>query len=134
MPRSTLRSSQPTIGSRIKGRLTYDVLKFSYFAMLVFTVVGSFWLEIFLRVGVLRRLKRVLLSILPTALIFLIWDFYAVSQGHWWFDENQVVGIYGPRGIPLEEFLFFLVVPLAALLTIEAVRSQRRNWIFGDEE
>ncbi len=102
--------------------------------MLVFTVVGSFWLEIFLRVGVLRRLKRVLLSILPTALIFLIWDFYAVSQGHWWFDENQVVGIYGPRGIPLEEFLFFLVVPLAALLTIEAVRSQRRNWIFGDEK
>jgi lycopene cyclase domain-containing protein len=102
--------------------------------MLVFTVVGSFWLEIFLRVGVLRRLKRVLLSILPTALIFLTWDFYAVSQGHWWFDENQVVGIYGPRGIPLEEFLFFLVVPLAALLTIEAVRSQRRNWIFGDEK
>lgn len=102
--------------------------------MLVFTVVGSFWLEIFLKVGVLRRIKRVLLSILPTALIFLIWDFYAVSQGHWWFDENQVVGIYGPRGIPLEEFLFFLVVPLAALLTIEAVRSQRRNWIFGDEK
>ena len=87
-----------------------------------------------MKVGVLRRIKRVLLSILPTALIFLIWDFYAVSQGHWWFDENQVVGIYGPRGIPLEEFLFFLVVPLAALLTIEAVRSQRRNWIFGDEE
>ena len=109
------------------------MLKFSYFAMLVFTVVGSFWLEMFLKVGVLRRIKRVLLSILPTALIFLIWDFYAVSQGHWWFDENQVVGIYGPRGIPLEEFLFFLVVPLASLLTIEAVRSQRRNWIFGDE-
>jgi hypothetical protein len=44
-----------------------------------------------------------------------------------------VVGIYGPKGIPLEEFLFFIVVPLASLLTIEAVRTQRRHWKFGDE-
>ncbi|MFM9141723.1 MAG: lycopene cyclase domain-containing protein [Actinomycetota bacterium] len=109
------------------------MLRFSYFAMLLFTVVGSFWLEIFLKVGVLRRMKRALLSIIPTAVVFLIWDYYAVTRGHWWFDKEQVVGIFGPRGIPLEEFLFFLVVPLASLLTIEAVRTQKRHWKFGDE-
>jgi len=109
------------------------VLKFSYFAMLLFTVVGSIWLEIFLKVGVLRRLKRVVLSIIPTAIIFLVWDYYAVVSGHWWFDKEQVVGIFGPKGIPLEEFLFFIVVPLASLLTIEAVRTQKRHWKFGDE-
>jgi lycopene cyclase domain-containing protein len=101
--------------------------------MLIFTLVGSIWLEIFLKVGVIRRIKRVALSILPTAIIFLIWDYYAVTNGHWWFDKNQVVGIFGPSGIPIEEFLFFFVVPLAALLTIEAVRTQRRHWRFGDE-
>ena len=82
----------------------------------------------------IRRIKRVLLSILPVSVIFLIWDYYAVSQGHWWFDENQVVGIFGPKGIPLEEFLFFIIVPLAALLTIEAVRTQKPHWKFGDEK
>ena len=102
--------------------------------MLLFTFVGSIWLEIFLKVGVIRRIKRVLLSILPVSVIFLIWDYYAVSQGHWWFDENQVVGIFGPKGIPLEEFLFFIIVPLAALLTIEAVRTQKSHWKFGDEK
>lgn len=101
--------------------------------MLIFTLVGSIWLEIFLKVGVIRRIKRVALSIFPTAIIFLIWDYYAVTNGHWWFDKNQVVGIFGPSGIPIEEFLFFFVVPLAALLTIEAVRTQRRHWRFGDE-
>ena len=101
--------------------------------MLLFTVVGSIWLEIFLKVGVLRRLKRVVLSIIPTAIIFLVWDYYAVVSGHWWFDKEQVVGIFGPKGIPLEEFLFFIVVPLASLLTIEAVRTQKRHWKFGDE-
>jgi lycopene cyclase domain-containing protein len=78
-------------------------------------------------------LKRAVLSIIPTAIIFLVWDYYAVVSGHWWFDKEQVVGIFGPKGIPLEEFLFFIVVPLASLLTIEAVRTQKRHWKFGDE-
>jgi len=43
-------------------------------AMLIFTVAGSFWLEIFLKIGVLRRIKRVAMSIFPVAIFFLIWD------------------------------------------------------------
>jgi lycopene cyclase domain-containing protein len=101
--------------------------------MLIFTVVGSFWLEIFLKVGVIRRVRRAFLSIFPVSVIFLIWDYYAVASGHWKFDPAQVVGIYGPKGVPLEEFLFFIVVPLATLMTIEAVRSRRPHWKFGDE-
>ena len=101
--------------------------------MLGFTVIGSFWLEVILKVGVLRRIKRVALSIGPTAVLFLIWDYYAVTSGHWFFDKDQVVGIYGPSGIPLEEFLFFIIVPLAALMTIEAVRAVKKHWSFGDE-
>ena len=96
--------------------------------------MGSFWLEILFKVGVLRRVKRWLLSIIPTALIFLVWDYYAVTRGHWKFDKEQVVGIYSPAGIPLEEFLFFLIVPLAGLMTIEAVRKRRPHWTFGDEK
>jgi len=34
----------------------------------------------------------------------------------------------------LEEFLFFLVVPLAALMTLEAVRNVKKHWIVGDEK
>jgi lycopene cyclase domain-containing protein len=109
------------------------VLKFSYLAMILFTVIGSFWLEIFLKVNVLRRVKRWLFSILPTALIFLLWDYYAVTRGHWKFDSEQVIGIFGPAGIPLEEFLFFFFVPLAGLMTIEAVRRVKPHWKFGDE-
>ena len=109
------------------------MLKFGYFAMLAFTVLGSFWLEIILNVGVLRRIKRAMLAILPTAAIFLTWDYYAVTSRHWFFDREQVIGIFGPAGIPLEEFLFFIVVPLAALMTIEAVRRVKPHWNYGDE-
>ena len=101
--------------------------------MLAFTVVGSFWLEIFLKVGVLRRFKRVLMSVLPVAVVFVIWDSYAIAQGHWYFDEKQILGLFGPFGIPIEEFGFFLIVPIAAIMTIEAVRRVKNHWQVGDE-
>ena len=70
------------------------MLKFGYLAMIIFTIVGSFWLEIVLKIGVLRRLKRLVLSILPVSIFFLAWDAYAISQGHWYFDKQQILGIF----------------------------------------
>lgn len=96
--------------------------------MIIFTVVGSFWLEVFLKVGVLRQLKRVALAIAPVTFLFIAWDKYAIANGHWYFDKEQILGIYGPFGIPLEEYLFFIVVPIAALMTIEAVRTVKKHW------
>ena len=110
------------------------MLKFGYVAMLTFTVVGSFWLEIVLKIRVLKRIKRALMSIIPIAILFLIWDAYAVANGHWKFDPDQVLGIYGPFGIPLEEYLFFIIVPMAAIMTIEGVRSVKKHWLVGDEK
>lgn len=96
--------------------------------MLLFTICGSFWLEIVLKVRVLARIKRVLASVLPISALFIAWDIYAVHRGHWFFDAEQVLGIYGPFGIPLEEYLFFIIVPLAAIMTIEAVYAVKKHW------
>jgi lycopene cyclase domain-containing protein len=114
-----------------------DVEKFGYMAMLAFTVCGSFWLEIVLKTSVLRRWKRALLSILPISTFFLIWDAYAIAQGHWFFNRDRMLGIYGPFDIPLEEFLFFIIVPMAAILTIEGVTTVKphlREKEFGKDE
>ena len=96
--------------------------------MLIFTVCGSFWLEIAFKVGVLRRIKRVILSVLPISTLFLLWDAYAISKGHWFFDRDQMLGIVGPLNIPLEEYLFFIVIPMAAIMTIEGVTTVKPHW------
>jgi len=114
-----------------------DVQKFGYMAMLAFTVFGSFWLEIFLKTSVLKRWKRALISILPISFFFLVWDAYAIAQGHWFFNRDRMLGIYGPFDIPLEEFLFFIIVPMAAILTIEGVTTVKphlREKEFGKDE
>ena len=104
------------------------MLKLSYLAMLIFTAAASFWLEIAFKVHVLRRMKRVLLSLLPISLGFLIWDAYAIAQGHWYFDQKQVIGINGPFNIPIEEILFFLIIPIAVLMTLEGVARIKPQW------
>jgi len=114
-----------------------DVQKFGYLAMLAFTVFGSFWLEIFLKTSVLKRWKRALISILPISFFFLVWDAYAIAQGHWFFNRDRMLGIYGPFDIPLEEFLFFIIVPMAAILTLEGVTTVKphlREKEFGKDE
>ena len=96
--------------------------------MLIFTFCGSAWLEVFLKTGVLRRFKRLALSVFPIGILFLAWDAYAIAQGHWFFDRSQILGIYGPFAIPLEEYLFFMVIPMAAIFTIEGVTTVKPHW------
>lgn len=105
---------------------------FAYLAVLLAVVIGSFWLELVVRTRVFRRWRRLLASVLPVMVIFILWDLYAISEDHWWFDENFTTGVVFPGGLPLEEALFFVIIPIAAVLSLEAVRAVKR-WPAGDE-
>ncbi|MCH9676134.1 MAG: lycopene cyclase domain-containing protein, partial [Actinomycetia bacterium] len=73
-----------------------DFGRWSYVSVLVFVIVASIWLEVILRARVLRRPKRLLFTILPVVIPFLIWDAYAITQGHWYFDGSRILGLYLP--------------------------------------
>ena len=105
----------------------------SYLAVLAGCLVGAVWLEPVLRVGVLRRWRRLLFTLVPVALVFSAWDIAAIAAGHWSYDPRQLVGVTLPGRLPLEELLFFLVIPLCAVLGFEAVRKRRPGWRAGDE-
>jgi len=105
--------------------------RFSYVGVLVFVLAGSLWLELVLRTRVLARPRRLLAVLVIVVWPFLVWDAYAISQGHWWFDEEHILGIYLPAEIPIDELLFFMVIPIASILTLEAVRSVK-GWNVGD--
>ena len=105
----------------------------SYLGGLAFIVAGSLWLEVVLRTRVLRRWRRLLATVACVVPVFVVWDLYAISREHWTFDPARVTGIELPGALPIEELLFFLVVPLAAVLTLEAVRSVHPHWLAGDE-
>jgi lycopene cyclase domain-containing protein len=105
---------------------------YSYLAVLAAIVLGSVWLEVVVRTRVLVRARRLVLTLAPVLMVFLCWDAAAVAAGHWAFDVNRTLGIEPVAGVPIEEILFFVVVPLASVLTFEAVRAVR-GWPAGDE-
>lgn len=65
------------------------------------------------------RLGAALRATLWAAVPFVAWD-AAVAGRHWWWNPAHVLGP-GLLGLPLEELLFFLAVPLTCLFTWERV-------------
>ena len=95
----------------------------TYLALLAGCLVVTAPLELVLRVRVYARWRRLLLAVLPEFVVFVVWVLYAIAQGHWDYSDERTLGVRLPGGIPVEEVLFFLVVPVCAVLALEAVRK-----------
>ncbi len=105
----------------------------TYLAILAACVVGTLPLEVVLHTRVYARWRRLAVAVLPVAVLFTGWDLLAVAGGWWRYDGAQVAGLGLPGRLPVEELLFFLVIPTCAVLTLEAVRARRPDWLVGDE-
>jgi lycopene cyclase domain-containing protein len=108
------------------------VSRLSYLAVLLFCLLGTAWLEVALRTRVYRRWRRLLVTVVCAMVPFIIWDLYAIAQNHWTFDPERTTGVLLPGDLPLDELLFFIVIPIASVLSLEAVRAVKR-WPAGDE-
>ena len=104
---------------------------YAYLLVLLACLVGTAPLEVVLGTRVYRRGKRLLLTLAPVLVVFVVWDLLAIRAGHWDYDPEQVTGV-SLGDLPLEELLFFLVIPVCAVLTLEAVRAVK-GWAVGDE-
>ncbi|BBY57434.1 lycopene cyclase domain-containing protein [Mycolicibacterium sarraceniae] len=73
--------------------------------------------------GVYRQGRRALWAIVPVAVGFLVWDSIAIAAAIWAYNPAYVTGMDIPPNIPIEEVLFFVVIPLCGLLTYNAVSA-----------
>jgi len=82
------------------------------------------------RVSYFSKWPAVFISIIPTAVVFIVWDMIAVSRGHWGFNPEHVYGIR-VLGLPIEEMLFFICIPFSCVFILECVsyfiRPRRLN-------
>jgi len=106
----------------------------TYLAVLAGCLLGALWVEPVLHVHVVRRWRRLAITLVVVVVIFGGWDVAAVTAGHWRYDPAQTLGVRLLAGLPIEELLFFLVVPVAAILGFEAVRAVRGSAAPGGDE
>ena len=101
---------------------------FVYLAILVACILGTLPLEFVLHTRVYARWRQLVLTLLPVAVIFGAWDLWAVHTGTWWYDDRYLVGVTLPGSLPLEELLFFLVIPTCSIFALEAVLARKPQW------
>jgi lycopene cyclase domain-containing protein len=100
----------------------------TYLAVLAACLIGTAPLELVLHVGVYAQRRRLLCTLVPVVVAFGAWDIYAIHRGMWSYDPNYLIGVTLPGRLPLEELLFFIVIPVCAVLTFEAVLTCRPGW------
>jgi lycopene cyclase domain-containing protein len=70
-------------------------------------------------------IKALFLSLGIVALTFGAWDVFATWRGHWHFDP---AGVWAVRmiNLPVEEVLFFVVIPFCCIFTWETLKYFER--------
>lgn len=96
-------------------------MKGEYLLLMAACLAITLPLEFWLRARVYRRPLRLLVALLPVVVIFSIWDAIAIARGHWSYSPDHTTGFLLPAAVPVEEFVFFVVIPICGLLTYEAV-------------
>lgn len=106
--------------------------RYHYLLLLAACLAVTLPLELVIGARVYRRPRRLLITLAVAMTPFVIWDLVAIARGHWRFSDRFTLGWELFGGMPLEELLFFVVVPVCALLTHQAVkRLGSRLWPDG---
>ena len=79
--------------------------------MLVFAVAPSVILLYLNRDKI--NFKCLFISLLILFIIGVIWDQISVRTGIWHFSQNEIIGNF--LGMPIEEYLFIIFIPLLAI-------------------
>jgi lycopene cyclase domain-containing protein len=79
------------------------------------------------RIRYYQKLPAVGFAISTVGVAYIAWDAIVTARGDWAFSDNHVLGIR-LLGLPIEEILFFVVVPYSCLFIYEALRLLNRDW------
>ncbi|HVL07101.1 MAG TPA: lycopene cyclase domain-containing protein [Acidimicrobiales bacterium] len=99
-----------------------DVDRFQYLIVMGLCLLITLPLEFVFGARVWRRPRRLVAAMAVPVAVFVTWDVIAIARDHWDFNPRYVTGWKLPFDLPVEEMTFFLVIPICALLTLEAVR------------
>jgi lycopene cyclase domain-containing protein len=94
---------------------------YTYLVILAASLAGPFFLSFDRKVAFYKSWPFLFPAILFPALVYVTWDIYFTSQGVWRFSRDRIIGLKFIN-LPIEEVLFFLVVPYCCLFIYECIR------------
>lgn len=92
-----------------------------YTIILLLSVTIPFFLSFWPGLKFYRKPTALILSISLILIIFGGWDIFATWRGHWSFNPEGVLR-FRIVNLPVEEVLFFVIIPFCCLFTWETIK------------
>jgi lycopene cyclase domain-containing protein len=93
---------------------------YTYLLLLLGTIIFPLSYSFESKIAFYKRWTSLFIAISIVALFFIVWDIYFTNLGVWSFNPDYVVGIY-LYSLPLEECLFFVLVPYSCIFIYDAL-------------
>jgi lycopene cyclase domain-containing protein len=88
-----------------------------YCLVLLFILTCGVGVNLAFRVHMLRYWKNFIFVDSIILVIYLLWDTWAIYKTNWYFDSKQILSQLVILKVPIEEILFFIVVPFTSIVT-----------------
>lgn len=93
----------------------------NYLAVLAFVAICAVGINFGFRLRIGTHWRELFMTQIAVLVIYLGWDTWAIARDNWFFDSRQIVNINVLPKVPIEEFLFFIVVPITTILSYQAL-------------
>ncbi|WP_318350255.1 lycopene cyclase domain-containing protein [Aquipluma nitroreducens] len=103
---------------------------FTYMILLVGSISAPLLLSFDRKVQYYKNLKYIFPAIIVTAIIFWVWDIRFVEAQIWSFNQEYTIGV-NLIGMPIEEWLFFIVVPYCCMFIYEVLKYYLQKYQFA---
>jgi lycopene cyclase domain-containing protein len=95
--------------------------EFNYLGVLLFISVCAVGVTVVFKVRAPRFWRTFFIVDSIVLAVYLFWDYWAIEKNIWSFDPVQTTGLKVLGIIPIEEVLFFIIVPLMTIITYLAL-------------
>lgn len=91
-----------------------------YLALILFTLSYPLYKSFEEKINYVSKWKFLFPAIISSAIFFIAWDIWFTKIGVWKFNPDYILGIY-ILNLPIEEWLFFIVIPFACIFIYEVM-------------
>ncbi len=98
-----------------------ELKNFTYILLLLGSFIVPFVYSFEKQVRFYTKFKYMIPGILFSGAVFILWDIRFEELGIWQFNPEYILGIY-LLNLPIEEWLFFFVIPYCCLFIYEVLK------------
>lgn len=94
--------------------------KYLYLGLMIFSIAYPLAQSFEWRLKLYKNFKAIFAGTFVMMLLFIPWDIWFTKIGVWWFRDDYITGLKIFH-LPIEEWLFFIIVPYACVFIHEVL-------------